>query len=177
MWPDSWNRITSLIGAIVQRGSSHFPIRKIQPSLSSSRLIPSHLRLNNLPPARGFYYVPSQEMSGKFLSKTTRKQGWAVEGALKNPQVHAWQAFFSTGKELWPQNSQQPPPTPTGFSPLLPRPPAALARLHALSSSPRVSAPGAHTGERARLSLLILPARVAPLAPLSLARGGHPRVG
>lgn len=65
-------------------------------------------------------------MSGKFLSRTTREQGWAVEGPSGIHRSTTDQAFFSTGKKLWPQNSQQPPPTPTWLNPLLLRAPEAL---------------------------------------------------
>lgn len=109
-------------------------------------------------------------MSGKFLSKTTRKQGWPVKGALRNPQVHAWPGFLFNRKETltiecpvaltYPHLAQPSPPVVTGV----------LARLHAYLVALWFLRQVPHTGERARRFLLILPARVAPLAPRSLAR-------
>lgn len=94
-----------------------------------------------------------------------------VKGALRNPQVHTWPGFLFNRKETltiecpvaltYPHLVQPSPPVVAGV----------LARLHAfylvaLAFLRQVP----HTGERARRFLLILPARVAPLAPRSLTR-------
>lgn len=96
-----------------------------------------------------------------------------VKGALRNPQVHAWPGFLFNRKETliiecpvaltYPHLVQPSPPVVAGV----------LARLHALSSSPRFSAPGApHWGEgKAVPSYLACQGRAAGTAlAYSLAR-------
>lgn len=108
-------------------------------------------------------------MSGKFLSRTTREQGWAVEGALRNPQVHAWLGFLFNRKETLTTDFPTAPTNPHLAQP---------------------SSPAGASGTLLRLLYLVACAlphlvptlrRVPPFLPGSraatgsaLSRGGHP---
>lgn len=100
-----WNQITSLIGTIVQYRSSHFSIRKIQPSgLWPTDPLPTSAQQSAT--SEGFLLPPFPGNVRQLPSKTARKQEWTAKGHPSG--IHRstpGQVFFSAGNKLWPGSS------------------------------------------------------------------------